>query len=104
MVAVWWGICLPGCRRVPLAAATHARAHAHMPHTRRVLLERLVVNRPHPYGLLVTFIELIRNPKYAFWDKTDFIRGVPELEKLFSSVAKSINTQMQSVIVSGNKA
>ena len=67
--------------------------------TLRVLLERLVVNRPHPYGLLVTFIELLRNGKYAFWEKTDFIRGVPELEKLFASVAKSINTQMQNVLV-----
>lgn len=26
----------------------------------RVLLERLVVNRPHPWGLLITFIELIK--------------------------------------------
>ncbi|KAF9270939.1 CCR4-NOT transcription complex subunit 1, partial [Mortierella alpina] len=29
---------------------------------RRVLLESLVVNRPHPWGLLVTFIELLKNP------------------------------------------
>ncbi|KAG1667787.1 hypothetical protein FOA52_010824 [Chlamydomonas sp. UWO 241] len=29
----------------------------------RVLLERLIVNRPHPWGLLVTFIELIKNPR-----------------------------------------
>ncbi|EPQ27193.1 uncharacterized protein PFL1_05116 [Pseudozyma flocculosa PF-1] len=27
----------------------------------RVLLERLIVNRPHPWGLLVTFIELMRS-------------------------------------------
>lgn len=27
----------------------------------RVLLERLIVNRPHPWGLLITFIELIKN-------------------------------------------
>jgi len=26
----------------------------------RVLLERLIVNRPHPWGLLITFIELIK--------------------------------------------
>ncbi|RCH97016.1 hypothetical protein CU098_002737, partial [Rhizopus stolonifer] len=29
----------------------------------RVLLERLIVNRPHPWGLLITFIELIKNPR-----------------------------------------
>lgn len=26
----------------------------------RVVLERLIVNRPHPWGLLVTFIELVK--------------------------------------------
>ncbi|KAI9365956.1 CCR4-Not complex component, Not1-domain-containing protein [Zopfochytrium polystomum] len=40
----------------------------------RVLIERLIVNRPHPYGLLITFIELIRNPRYNFWEHTSFIR------------------------------
>ena len=29
----------------------------------RVLLERLIVHRPHPWGLLITFIELIKNPR-----------------------------------------
>lgn len=57
----------------------------------RVLLERLIVNRPHPYGLLITFIELIRNPRYSFWDHTNFIRCAPEIERLFESVARSIN-------------
>jgi CCR4-NOT transcription complex subunit 1 len=33
----------------------------------RVLLERLIVNRPHPWGLLITFIELIQNRSYNFW-------------------------------------
>lgn len=47
----------------------------------RVLLERLIVNRPHPYGLLITFIELIRNPKYKFWEHTSFIRCAPEIER-----------------------
>ena len=28
----------------------------------RVLIERLIVNKPHPWGLLNTFYELIRNP------------------------------------------
>ncbi|VVA89571.1 unnamed protein product [Arabis nemorensis] len=54
----------------------------------RVLLERLIVNRPHPWGLLITFIELIKNPRYGFW-KQGFIRCAPEIEKLFESVARS---------------
>ncbi|KAI8922013.1 CCR4-Not complex component, Not1-domain-containing protein [Powellomyces hirtus] len=60
----------------------------------RVLIERLVVNRPHPYGLLITFIELIRNPRYNFWDHNNFIRCAPEIERLFGSVAKSINQSL----------
>ena len=53
----------------------------------RVLLERLIVHRPHPWGLLVTFIELIKNNKYLFWEK-GFTKFGPELEKVFDSVAK----------------
>ncbi|KNA22767.1 hypothetical protein SOVF_031520 isoform A [Spinacia oleracea] len=54
----------------------------------RVLLERLIVNRPHPWGLLITFIELIKNPGYNFWNRT-FTRCAPEIEKLFESVSRS---------------
>ncbi|RXI06772.1 hypothetical protein DVH24_025908 [Malus domestica] len=54
----------------------------------RVLLERLIVNRPHPWGLLITFIELIKNPRYQFWNRA-FIRCAPEIEKLFESVSRS---------------
>ncbi|KAI3865837.1 hypothetical protein MKX03_035790, partial [Papaver bracteatum] len=54
----------------------------------RVLLERLIVNRPHPWGLLITFIELIKNPRYSFWTRS-FTRCAPEIEKLFESVSRS---------------
>ena len=54
----------------------------------RVLLERLIVNRPHPWGLLITFIELIKNPRYNFWAHP-FTRCAPEIERLFDSVARS---------------
>jgi len=46
----------------------------------RVLLERLIVNRPHPWGLLITFIELIKNPAYKFWNH-EFVHCAPEIEK-----------------------
>ncbi|THH15893.1 hypothetical protein EW146_g4659 [Bondarzewia mesenterica] len=55
----------------------------------KVLLERFIVHRPHPWGALVTFIELLRNPKYDFWSK-DFIRAAPEVTLLLESVARSI--------------
>ena len=54
----------------------------------RVLLERLIVHRPHPWGLLITFIELIKNPRYNFWSH-EFTRCAPEIERLFESVARS---------------
>lgn len=54
----------------------------------RVLLERLIVNRPHPWGLLITFIELLKNPRYQFWSHA-FTRCAPDIERLFESVARS---------------
>ena len=54
----------------------------------RVLLERLIVNRPHPWGLLITFIELIKNQRYGFWTYP-FTRCATEIEKVFESVARS---------------
>ncbi|TFK67891.1 Not1-domain-containing protein [Pluteus cervinus] len=55
----------------------------------KVLLERFIVHRPHPWGALVTFIELLRNPKYDFWSK-EFIRIAPEVTLLLESVARSV--------------
>ena len=54
----------------------------------RVLLERLIVNRPHPWGLLITFIELLKNPRYNFWNHS-FTRCAADIERLFESVARS---------------
>ncbi|KAG0726559.1 CCR4-NOT transcription complex subunit 1 [Chionoecetes opilio] len=61
----------------------------------RVLLERLIVNRPHPWGLLITFIELIKNPSFKFWSH-EFVKCAPEIEKLFESVARSCMVQKVS--------
>lgn len=55
----------------------------------RVLLERLIVHRPHPWGLLVTFIELIKNPRYAFWGHP-FTKMNPAIERVFESVSASL--------------
>lgn len=56
----------------------------------KVLLERFIVHRPHPWGALVTFIELLRNPKYEFWNK-DFIRVAPEVTVLLESVSSFVS-------------
>uniref|UniRef100_A0A7R9U950 CCR4-NOT transcription complex subunit 1 n=1 Tax=Pinguiococcus pyrenoidosus TaxID=172671 RepID=A0A7R9U950_9STRA len=58
----------------------------------RVLLERLIVHRPHPWGLLITFIELIKNRRYAFWTHS-FTCCAPEIERVFESVARGCMSQ-----------
>ena len=44
----------------------------------RVLLERLIAHRPHPWGLIITLLELLKNPTYMFWD-LPFIKANPEV-------------------------
>lgn len=53
-----------------------------------MLLERLIVSRPHPWGISITFIELLKNPRYNFWTRS-FTRCAPEIEKIFETIARS---------------
>ena len=51
----------------------------------------------HPtqqWGLLITFIELIKNPRYNFWQH-GFTRCATEIERVFESVARSCMGQQQ---------
>ena len=50
----------------------------------RVLLERLVANRPHPWGLLITFLELVRNPNLKLWSR-EFMSISPDVKRFVSS-------------------
>lgn len=56
--------------------------------TTKVLLERFVVHRPHPWGAILTFIELLRNPKYDFWSRS-FVHLAPEITTLLESVSQN---------------
>jgi CCR4-NOT transcription complex subunit 1 len=47
----------------------------------RVLLERLLVNRPHPWGLIITLLEIMKNSQYRFWD-LPFVKAAPEVRYL----------------------
>ncbi|KAF2280315.1 Not1-domain-containing protein [Westerdykella ornata] len=51
----------------------------------RVLLERLLVHRPHPWGLIVTLLEILKNRQYGFWD-LPFVKAAPEVERLMSAL------------------
>ncbi|CAO3682706.1 unnamed protein product [Rhizopus stolonifer] len=53
----------------------------------RILLERLIVNRPHPWGLLTTFVQLIKESHFR---ENDFITNSPDINRLFDDVSKSI--------------
>lgn len=44
----------------------------------RVLLERLHVHRPHPWGLIYTLLAIMRSSSYSFWD-LPFIKSAPEV-------------------------
>ena len=71
----------------------------------RVLLERLILRRPHPWGLLVTFIELIKNhERYGFWNYS-FTRCATEIEKVFESVARSVMPpgSMSTAVTAGGR-
>jgi hypothetical protein len=51
----------------------------------RVLLERIVIVRPQPWGLLISFFEIVKNPIYELQSKP-FIRCTPEIERIFEGI------------------
>ncbi|KAL3318429.1 CCR4-NOT transcription complex subunit 1 [Cichlidogyrus casuarinus] len=53
----------------------------------RVLMERLIVAKPHPWGLLRTASELLRNPSYGFWEH-DFARSNHNISSILTQVAE----------------
>lgn len=55
---------------------------------------------PRQWGVLITFIELIKNPRYSFWSHS-FTHCAPELERVFESVARSCMTPGASGAVAG---
>ncbi|OLY82021.1 General negative regulator of transcription subunit 1 [Smittium mucronatum] len=56
----------------------------------RVLIERVTVNQPFPWGLLVTVSNLVLNPTYGFWSQ-GFSRVTPQIEEILTVVASSFN-------------
>ena len=53
----------------------------------RVILERLIVNRPHPWGMLITLLEFDRNTAYKFWE-LPFIAASPEVRTVVERLLK----------------
>ncbi|KAL3469528.1 CCR4-Not complex component, Not1-domain-containing protein [Aspergillus californicus] len=63
----------------------------------RVLLERLIVHRPHPWGLIITLQELLQNGSYAFFN-LPFIQAAPEIGRLFDALLQHIQQQSPRAI------
>lgn len=61
----------------------------------RVLLERLHVIKPHPWGLVITMLELIKNHDYNFF-QLPFIKASPPVSDQSSSSRYSSNTTTDS--------
>ena len=51
----------------------------------RILIERLQTHEPHPWGLCITFRELLQNPKYAFSKKSFVARNYTVIEQLMQT-------------------
>ena len=52
----------------------------------RLIVERLMVPRPHPWGVLALVLELLKNPAIKIWE-LDWMRGAPEVRSMLMSVA-----------------
>ena len=53
----------------------------------RVLLEKLVAHRPHPFGVISTFVKLLKNDKLF---KYDFVTKSQEVRFLLENIKKNL--------------
>ncbi|CAK7909664.1 general negative regulator of transcription subunit 1 [[Candida] anglica] len=56
----------------------------------RVLLERHVVNKPHPWGLTIVFTELVKNGDYGFFDLPFVKDASRELKVVFEALSRNV--------------
>lgn len=54
----------------------------------RVLVERLTVARPHPWGIIVTILELIKNKSHNIFD-ANWMKAAPDVERMLLNIAHS---------------
>jgi CCR4-NOT transcription complex subunit 1 len=54
----------------------------------RVLCERLMVPRPHPWGLIVMMLEMVKNQAYNIWD-LPWVKAAPQIEAMLVNLAQS---------------
>uniref|UniRef100_A0A1I7SA09 Not1 domain-containing protein n=1 Tax=Bursaphelenchus xylophilus TaxID=6326 RepID=A0A1I7SA09_BURXY len=70
---------------------------AHSNHVReiitRILLERLLANRPHPFGIKLVMAELLRNPDYKFME-FEFVHSAEVVERMVISISKYLGVEI----------
>lgn len=60
----------------------------------RVLLERVICHKPHPWGVVVTFTQLLQDVDYKFFE-LPFIKGDREFERIFSALRTHFSMNVQ---------
>lgn len=56
----------------------------------RVLLERQLVNKPHPWGLTLVLAELLRNERYDFFALLFVKQAGPEMKTIFEALQRNV--------------
>jgi len=62
----------------------------------RVLVERLLVNRPYPWGVLVTVLELVKNAHYNVFEQP-WLKAAPDVERMLANIAAMQETRSPSL-------
>ena len=52
-----------------------------------IFVQRLAIPRPHPWGLIITVLELIRNPSIDIWS-LPWIKTAPQVENMLVNLAQ----------------
>ena len=59
----------------------------------RILCERLMVPRPHPWGLIVMMLEMVKNRQYNIWE-LQWLKAAPQVESMLNNLAQSQDTYL----------
>ncbi|KAG5419974.1 CDC39 [Candida metapsilosis] len=56
----------------------------------RVLLERRIVNKPHPWGLTILFTELVKNESYGLFELPFVKNSIEEIKTIFDTLSTNV--------------
>lgn len=56
----------------------------------RVLLERRIVNKPHPWGLTILFTELVKNESYGLFELPFVKNSIDEINAIFDTLSTNV--------------